>query len=686
MAGVLSFTIVAGKDLAAKDMNGKSDPYVKASLLEGFSTPTLTTPVQEKTLSPVWNFSGEFVIGAPDSRVKFEVWDKDTIGSDDFMGECYLHAETLEHRVTKREHLPLQRRMSKKGKEKKEKITGTLELEWTFIDNKKKIEEKKKQDAEQAAIRQEQYQKEQAVKAERLQKAKDELKARLGSFNPLREEHLALFDEIEKNKESVYGARVREMFEQGYFEVIVNAMEDLDPRDPFLTFWVATKLLHQMLSTVKFSEIEKQGRTFRLVPKLTKLFLSAPPPSSPSASSASSSNDEEDPLFVKARSHLCFRNLYQLVECIMRDVLLGEQDYSAPHTFGQYLQPILKALKESKSNGAKKSMAAALIVALPTHQPKTKEVVQQAEALAVLFEAAKTAVSGEDEEEKQHVFQYVLHRIFHLICRADAETVMKQVGEEGLRWLSHSAIPAAIRVVSLENYTFFRGLSHMWGGSTLKSIAAEQRKREDAAASSSPAEEEGTGDAISFVPFLRYFTTELLCEGNGAVLKQKAADGEMTTKRMSHIMVRLSEFFQSVAKVTELSRPLHKALAETQAVRIVQEALAWHTEVYECGLRALGLTPCIPVLEEEKEKQQEEGLSPQVRNQKAKLWEEEELALVQYGEIIRALRNRWHDVDEDLRRVEGRNVMVDMVGHRGRAWASRRKELNDELCQFVYSL
>ena len=92
-------TVVEGCDLAAKDSNGLSDPYMKVTC----GKITLKTKVIPKTLNPKWE---EFfflcvqvwrVIGVPVSSTDFtnsepnadtlslEVWDKDRMGSD-FMG------------------------------------------------------------------------------------------------------------------------------------------------------------------------------------------------------------------------------------------------------------------------------------------------------------------------------------------------------------------------------------------------------------------------------------------------------------------------------------------------------------------------------------------------------------------------------------------------------------------------
>ncbi|KAF9141261.1 hypothetical protein BG015_001352 [Linnemannia schmuckeri] len=71
-------------NLAVKDMNGFSDPYVKVSI----GGHKFTTKVIPKSLNPVWNASFDFDLEAqsvPD-QVNLVFWDKDFIGKDDFMG------------------------------------------------------------------------------------------------------------------------------------------------------------------------------------------------------------------------------------------------------------------------------------------------------------------------------------------------------------------------------------------------------------------------------------------------------------------------------------------------------------------------------------------------------------------------------------------------------------------------
>ena len=93
----VTFEIIVheGRNLASKDSNGFSDPYVVCSfknIRDAKSKPEKKkTDFIKKTLNPNWNdqelafsFNSERTFG--DLELEITVWDKDTLSSDDFMG------------------------------------------------------------------------------------------------------------------------------------------------------------------------------------------------------------------------------------------------------------------------------------------------------------------------------------------------------------------------------------------------------------------------------------------------------------------------------------------------------------------------------------------------------------------------------------------------------------------------
>jgi tellurium resistance protein TerZ len=100
----LDATIIAGKDLVAKDGSGlfgmgkktSSDPYIRL-LLDG--TKMGETSVQKKTLKPVWNESFKKNLAGrafnPNAMLIFAIFDKDKMSADDPMGEVIVPLSSL---------------------------------------------------------------------------------------------------------------------------------------------------------------------------------------------------------------------------------------------------------------------------------------------------------------------------------------------------------------------------------------------------------------------------------------------------------------------------------------------------------------------------------------------------------------------------------------------------------------
>ncbi|XP_049838279.1 synaptotagmin-7-like isoform X2 [Schistocerca gregaria] len=89
----LILRIISGKDLAAKDISGTSDPYVRVTLLPD-KKHRLETKIKRRTLNPRWNetfyFEG-FPIQKLQSRVlHLHCFDYDRFSRDDSIGEVFL--------------------------------------------------------------------------------------------------------------------------------------------------------------------------------------------------------------------------------------------------------------------------------------------------------------------------------------------------------------------------------------------------------------------------------------------------------------------------------------------------------------------------------------------------------------------------------------------------------------------
>ena len=78
----------AGKDLVVKDILS-SDPYcvLMYTAPGARKSQRFETAVQNRTLNPFWKEEFRFENVSKDGNLRIEVWDKDKIGTDDFMGE-----------------------------------------------------------------------------------------------------------------------------------------------------------------------------------------------------------------------------------------------------------------------------------------------------------------------------------------------------------------------------------------------------------------------------------------------------------------------------------------------------------------------------------------------------------------------------------------------------------------------
>jgi hypothetical protein len=97
--------IVEARDLAIKDFNGTSDPYIKVKFkVDGSTIHKEKTPVIWKDLNPIWNAKFEKSLKDKDAEhfaksgiIRFECWDKDQFQSvnDDFMGVVSVPVEAI---------------------------------------------------------------------------------------------------------------------------------------------------------------------------------------------------------------------------------------------------------------------------------------------------------------------------------------------------------------------------------------------------------------------------------------------------------------------------------------------------------------------------------------------------------------------------------------------------------------
>ncbi|TGZ81622.1 hypothetical protein EX30DRAFT_348439 [Ascodesmis nigricans] len=124
---VLKTTVVQGRNLAAKDKNGFSDPYIVVAWCDY----RFQTEAQPKTLDPTWNDTFDMPLsGARCLNMVFVCWDKDRFGKD-YMGEFEVSLDDIEAAVKSGESrwFPL-----KSGRKKAGTVTGEIQLGFELVD------------------------------------------------------------------------------------------------------------------------------------------------------------------------------------------------------------------------------------------------------------------------------------------------------------------------------------------------------------------------------------------------------------------------------------------------------------------------------------------------------------------------------------------------------------------------
>jgi len=128
----VTLTVHAGKNLAVKDIGGSSDPYVIITF--PYDTLKYKSNVVNKNLNPTWNYIATGAFGVTKEHlastkdpIKIVVWDKDKIGSDDYMGEVDIPAAAVLEPEYKERWLTLQSRG-------KDKVSGEIQVSIIYTD------------------------------------------------------------------------------------------------------------------------------------------------------------------------------------------------------------------------------------------------------------------------------------------------------------------------------------------------------------------------------------------------------------------------------------------------------------------------------------------------------------------------------------------------------------------------
>ncbi|XP_049659275.1 ras GTPase-activating protein 4-like isoform X3 [Accipiter gentilis] len=90
---LLRCTVLEARDLARKDRNGASDPFVRLR----YNGKVQESTVVKKSCYPRWNETFEFELAEPaGEKLCVEVWDWDLVGRNDFLGKVVFSVQGLE--------------------------------------------------------------------------------------------------------------------------------------------------------------------------------------------------------------------------------------------------------------------------------------------------------------------------------------------------------------------------------------------------------------------------------------------------------------------------------------------------------------------------------------------------------------------------------------------------------------
>ncbi|XP_028520239.1 E3 ubiquitin-protein ligase NEDD4 isoform X7 [Apis cerana] len=134
----LRLKVIAGHQLAKKDIFGASDPYVRVDLntISGDQTiDSALTKTKKKTLNPVWEEEFIFRVKPVDHKLVLQVFDENRLTRDDFLGMVELTLLNLPKEQEGRT-IPVRRyvlRPRSNHSSQRSRVKGTLEVYHAYI-------------------------------------------------------------------------------------------------------------------------------------------------------------------------------------------------------------------------------------------------------------------------------------------------------------------------------------------------------------------------------------------------------------------------------------------------------------------------------------------------------------------------------------------------------------------------
>ncbi|XP_046785961.1 ras GTPase-activating protein 4 isoform X3 [Gallus gallus] len=122
----LRCTVLEARDLAKKDRNGASDPFVCVS----YNGKTQESTVVKKSCYPRWNEAFEFELPDPPAeKLCVEVWDWDLVSKNDFLGKVVVSVQGLQAAGHQEGWFRLQPDTAKPREDRRRGSLGSLQLQ-----------------------------------------------------------------------------------------------------------------------------------------------------------------------------------------------------------------------------------------------------------------------------------------------------------------------------------------------------------------------------------------------------------------------------------------------------------------------------------------------------------------------------------------------------------------------------
>ncbi|XP_014896017.1 E3 ubiquitin-protein ligase NEDD4-like [Poecilia latipinna] len=153
---VLRVKVIAGIDLAKKDIIGASDPYVKLSLYvadENKELGLVQTKTIKKTLNPKWNEEFYFRVCPQNHRLLFEVFDENRLTRDDFLGQVDVPLSHLPTEDPAMERPYTFKDFLLRPRSHKSRVKGYLRLKMAYLPKQGGQEEEAGEMREEAEVR-----------------------------------------------------------------------------------------------------------------------------------------------------------------------------------------------------------------------------------------------------------------------------------------------------------------------------------------------------------------------------------------------------------------------------------------------------------------------------------------------------------------------------------------------------